>query len=414
MDSSHEGVIEALDGFVSEFDIERPPDYRAKRGADESVLKLVEREGVLLVDEGGGRRPSARNRGTRGGDDVIWQSSLEKLEQAQVGAFLEKLDKKLTPHQGLRRLHEGSFVEGATVPTEGRVLLLVHGTFSNGESFINGLKENPDGDAFLGWCDGSYDAVLSFDHPTLSVSPMLNAHALSHAFAGSSAATDVICHSRGGLVTRWYLEALHQGNPADNRAVFVGSPLAGTGLAAPPNIKGSLSLLSNIGSAIGTAASLIPFGVVVGGIFKVVSSVTKLAARTPAIDAAVALIPGLIAQSRVGNNAELLSQRRSVAPIENRYFGVEANFESEQVGWKFWKYFRDIGGRAMDIGADVVFEGANDLVVDTGSMTEFSADVKLPADQVLDFGTTDKVHHTNYFHHAETVAFIREKLSQPR
>jgi hypothetical protein len=211
-------------------------------------------------------------------------------------------------------------------------------------------------------------------------------------------------------VTRWWLETFDRGDPASRRAVFVGSPLAGTGLAAPPNLKGSLSLLGNIAGAMGTVAMAVPFLTVMTGVFRVVSSVTKLAARTPAIDAAVALVPGLAAQSRVGNNAELLSLRRSAGVLDDRYFAIQSNFESEKPGWKFWRYFRRMGDRARDAAADLVFDGNNDLVVDTGSMTELSDDARLPASQVYDFGTRDDVHHTNYFEQRETFEAIRSWL----
>ena len=52
-----------------------------------------------------------------------------------------------------------------------------------------------------------YDRVLFFEHPTLSVSPVINALELGRALAGSSGQIDVIAHSRGGLVVRWWLEA---------------------------------------------------------------------------------------------------------------------------------------------------------------------------------------------------------------
>ena len=55
---------------------------------------------------------------------------------------------------------------------------------------------------------------------------------------------------------------------------------------------------------------MVPLMSVVGVLFRVVTSVTTLAATTPAVDAAVAMIPGLAAQSRVGNNQELLSPPR--------------------------------------------------------------------------------------------------------
>ncbi len=409
-----------LDGLVDELDMAPPPGAARRRGAgdegdDAPELQLVERDGVLHVEQGfAGATPAAPSGRRRGGGgptgDVKWRKQLATLERAKIGDWLDKLDRKLTPNQGLRRMHDGALVPADGVPADGDILLLVHGTFSNSESFFDGWAANPAGEDWLRWAQDRYEAILTFDHPTLTVSPMLNARKLGLLFKGSEANVDVICHSRGGLVTRWWLDVFDQAPAERRRAVFVGSPLAGTGLAAPPNIKGSLSLLSNIGSALGAVTAAVPFLTVMTGVFRVITSVTKLAAKTPAVDAAVALIPGLVAQSRVGNNRELLSLRDSPSEVEGRYFAVRANFESEKAGWQFWKYFRNVGGRVLDTATDVVFDGQNDLVVDTGSMTEFSDSLHLPDGQVLDFGTTDHVHHTNYFAQPETVRFLIEKL----
>jgi len=411
----------SLDALVEELDMVAEPPAEARRGGplrsggDEAlVLRLVEEEGRLVVREGPATdepmRGARRGGPADGGGQTAWQGELSKLDRSQVGEALTKLDRKLTPNQGLRELRGETFQPGADPIAGGRVLVWVHGTFSHNDNFLDTLKGTPAGRDLLGWASGHYDRVLAFDHPTLSVSPMINARNLALALGDAPAQVDVVCHSRGGLVTRWWLEAFDRGDPRTRRAVFVGAPLAGTGLAAPPNLKGSLGLLGNIASALGSGVAAVPFLAVMTGVFQVVSSVTKLAAKTPAIDAAVALVPGLAAQSRVGNNAELLSLRRSDAAPAGRYFAVRADFESEKHGWQFWKYFRRMGDRAVDALADCVFEGKNDLVVDTGSMTELSRELAFPPEQVYDFGTQDRVHHTNYFEQPETLAFIQSQL----
>jgi hypothetical protein len=92
---------------------------------------------------------------------------------------------------------------------------------------------------------------------------------------------------------------------------------------------------------------------------------------------------------------------------------VQANFETESPGWRFWKWFR--GDRIKDAAADKVFPGSNDLVVDTSSMTEFTAGggIRIPSDRIKDFGTTASVHHTNYFEQAATLDFMLDRLQVP-
>jgi hypothetical protein len=61
---------------------------------------------------------------------------------------------------------------------------------------------------------------------------------------------------------------------------------------------------------------------------------------------------------------------------------------------------------------DYVFESENDLVVDSSSMFSFSENgPTLDTARILDFGSTSRVHHVNYFEQPETVAHIRAQLT---
>jgi hypothetical protein len=422
---STDEVGSALEEVARDLGIVREPPPPARRvpgrrrsgraPAEGPTLRLVERNGVLFVEEGrrtiaGTRRRSARSLLGK----TVRELPLEKLERSQVGAALDDLDARLTPPRGLRRLDASGRLRPYGGPPSGGVLLLVHGTFSNTDHMLEELEATDEGQAFLRWALQTYDHVLTFDHPTLAVGPAINARELALRLAGARASIDVVCHSRGGLVTRWWMEGFDHGEAPIRRAVFLGSPLAGTGLAAPPNLRATLSLLTNFGNALGTAASVgataFPFLTVVAGLFRVVSSVTSLVSRTPVVDAAIAMVPGLAAMSRVSNNHELLTLRSAAPVVRGRYFVVQSNFEPDDPSWKFWRWFRK--DRLLDRAADAVFDGANDLVVDTASMTGFSADAAftLPKSQILDFGTSPTVHHTNYLRQQRTLAFIRRAL----
>lgn len=413
----------ALDQLLDELQPATGPETAARPrrglalrgpGEDAAVPQIAEHEDVLQVQEA--EPHVARRGGLRAATptEVKYERRLARLERSQIGTWLESIDRRLTPNRGLREMGAEDFGPLSKPLRSGRILLLIHGTFSESECFLNGLAQNRGRERFLDWARGHYSHILTFNHPTLSVNPVLNARALGLLLADCDAEIDVICHSRGDLVTRWWLEVFDRAPPDKRRAVFVGAPLAGTGLAAPGNLRGSLSLLANIGTTLGAASAGIPFLTVLTGVFAVVTSVTKLAAQTPAIDAAVALVPGLSAQSRVGNNRELLSLRQPPGAVAGRYFAVKANFESEQPGWNSWRYFRRIRDRTKDALADLVFEGDNDLVVDTGSMVDLSDEVHIPAEQVLDFGTNDRIHHTSYFAQPEIVEFIRQALGHGR
>ena len=79
--------------------------------------------------------------------------------------------------------------------------------------------------------------------------------------------------------------------------------------------------------------------------------------------------------------------------------------------WRFWEYFNK--AHVADKAADLVFAGAaNDLVVDTDSMTSLTDDPGLESFAgVLDFGTQSEVYHTNYFSQRRTLEFIRDALN---
>ena len=257
-----------------------------------------------------------------------------------------------------------------------------------------------------------YDRVLFFDHPTLSVSPVMNALELGRAMAGSGGNIDVIAHSRGGLVVRWWLEAfgssLRSASTTKVRAVLAGSPLHGTSLAAPDKIQGAMSLLTNIGSFAEKTLDLVgvanPFIWVAGKLVEVIVSITGALARTPLVDALTALIPGLSGQSAVSNNHELSRLRIGPVAVDPAYYAIKSNFESRNPGWKFWRNFRK--DRAGDLAADIVFPAANDLVVDTWSMDDFGVPSLALAESACDFGTSDSVWHCNYFRQDRSIDYL--------
>jgi hypothetical protein len=177
-------------------------------------------------------------------------------------------------------------------------------------------------------------------------------------------------------------------------------------------------MLSNLGIALrigGTAAAVyLPLLAAPLGLLRIATSVVTTTARTPVIDVAVSMIPGLAGQSRVALNHEL-DRLRAVAPARPpTYFVVQSNFESDAPGWRFWRWFR--ADALKGVAAHAVFPGENDLVVDTRSMTEFSPPgdasrvALLPPNRRHDFGTSARVHHTNYFEQAETLDFILDRL----
>ena len=106
------------------------------------------------------------------------------------------------------------------------------------------------------------------------------------------------------------------------------------------------------------------------------------------------MIPGLCAQSRILNNNEL---KALIWPPKEvpQYYAVTSTFRPAGVGWEFWKVFCD-WTQVAGVAEDRIFPAANDLVVDTVSMTQ-----DIHVRNTLAFGDTDGVCRTLSFPPAE-------------
>ncbi len=399
-----------------------PNASKARRSSHDSddndtQMSIIERDGILYLEDSSqagflASKGARRDSGPRiQPGKTLLRKPLKRLPPSKVYEALEKADRKMTPNcsdgdsiTGLRSWTPNGFKPENSAIAQGRILLFVHGTFSNNDNIFEKIQSKTGGNKFLTEALKKYDQILAFDHRTLGVSPMLNANELARFLDDSDAEVDVICHSRGGLVTRWWAEVFDKKMTRKVRIVFVASPMAGTSLASPHNIRESMNLLANYSRAVarfGKGASFVagacPLFTVATVLFESVSSVTRVMAKTPVADAAIALVPGLDAMSRVGNNHELIALQKEV-PIrsDHEYFAVKANFETTDVGWKFWRAFRSGKERIKNAAADFVFQDENDLVVDCTSMADITPNA-LKSKNILDFGETSVVHHTNYF-----------------
>jgi pimeloyl-ACP methyl ester carboxylesterase len=397
-----------------------PSDYNGL-----ASLSLVDDEGTLRwIYRPPGRAPAARRArraamAARVRDNVVHEFSFKETPPNNVIGALEALDKKLNDYlkaangeHGLRRLKGGKLEPAPNVVEKGRVLLLVHGTFSKSDMYVDELNATAEGRAFLGKAVKKYDEILLFDHPTLSVSPWINALDLELALQGVTGPIDVVCHSRGGLVVAWWLRNAKR--QVEN-VVFVGAPLEGTSLASPAKLRAALQGLANVFKGLETASAVtstvLPFMTVVTGLAKIFGGIIQLGASTPLADAAVVIVPGLASQSLAMNNAELDRLSRKAWISTPNFYAVTSNFEpgANDEWWQVWKLLRKPKEKLLDWGADAIFDGENDLVVDTGSMIRlFHTD--LPSSQLCPFGTSTEVHHCNYFRQAKTVAFLSKVL----
>jgi pimeloyl-ACP methyl ester carboxylesterase len=265
--------------------------------------------------------------------------------------------------------------EGWRRLSEGRALLMVHGTFSRAHSAFGAMPRE-----FVAALHERYGGrVFAFDHFTLSHDPKQNVRELLDRMPdGTALDVDIVCHSRGGLVSRLLAERqgeLSMGSRSlrVGRVVFVGTPNAGTTLADTAHMGDFIDTYT-------TLLNLIPSA----GVTEVLSGVVTVA-KTLAVGAAKGL-PGLMSMQPGGEFGSWLNAGDRGA--ETRYFALASNFSPSEPGLRAM-----MKNRLMDR----VFGGANDLVVPTDGVFASNGSGWFPIEERHVFDGTSGVAHTGFF-----------------
>jgi hypothetical protein len=257
----------------------------------------------------------------------------------------------------------------------GRALLFVHGTFSRAHAAFGGLPRD-----FVEALHRQYDGrVFAFDHFTLSHDPNRNVtEFLDRMPDDLPLEVDVVCHSRGGLVSRVLAErqgelALGARRLRVNRVVFVGTPNAGTTLCDTEHMAAFLDTYT-------TVLNLVPSA----GVTEVLSGVVTVA-KMAAVGAAKGL-PGLMAMQPGGQFAKTMNAGERTG--DTRYFALASDYSPGEPGLR--ALLRD---RLMD----KVFGGGNDLVVPTDGVFAANGSGYFPIEDRHVFDGTSGVSHTTFF-----------------
>lgn len=274
----------------------------------------------------------------------------------------------------------------------GPALLFVHGTFSTAEAAFGSLAT-----ATLDALAARYgNRIFAFDHPTLSISPETNAQwFFSQLPAGLTLDVDIVCHSRGGLVSRCLggRSAQFGVDPARfrlQRLVLVGVPNQGTLLAHPDHMVEFLDRMTS-------ALNIFPDNFVSDVLEGILTMVKVIGhAGLKALDGLAAMKP---------NNPFLTTLDQW--PISGcTIYGVGGDFEPTGAGL----------GAAFCTAADSLVDRAfgnapNDLIVPTDGMRAWGGSVQIPDDRFLAFPANRGVAHTRYFAQAETSARLLQWLT---
>ena len=301
-----------------------------------------------------------------------------------------------------------------------RILLFVHGTFSSTKGGFAGLCATPWGRAFLEAARANYDAIIGFDHATLTVDPLLNATLLLRGFESRDwrqpALIDAISHSRGGIVLRTFMGELLPATKLPlriERAIFVGVVNGGTEFAEPRNWRTLVNLYTNVAAAACRAIAMFPqtafAATLVREVIQGLGTLVKVLAST-AIDDAV--LPGLAAMQPTGVFIRELNAFRPTRATQPwlRLYVITSEFSADLAVESSTelppRLLKALAGGVVN----QLMRQANDLVVNTSSMTMLGEQEAALLRGSLEFGRNGIVYHTNYFLQPQTVKALTRWL----
>jgi hypothetical protein len=261
----------------------------------------------------------------------------------------------------------------------GRALLLIHGTFSQAHSGFGGMSPE-----FVADLHRIYSGrVFAFDHFTLSDDPRKNIEwLLEHIPDEIDLELDVICHSRGGLVSRVLAErvgdlSVGAKNVAVRNVVFVAAPNAGTVLVDTKYMGDFIDSHTNI---LNFYPDLFPGGAIVNVLEGIITVAKQIA---------VGAVDGLEGLQSMNPRGPFLNEWLNRGPgTDANYFALAASYEPTQRGWR--QYVKD---RLMDR----IFGIDNDLVVPTAGVWDSNGSGLFPIDERHVFTVADGVQHSNFF-----------------
>lgn len=398
-------------------------EVRATPPPDEGLLVMVESDGVVqwylptnppqaesaavlaAIDAGPGAAElrfmipqSTLARGTAiaafggGAGSAIVRFFRFKIIQELVGAAVEHVIEWIAANVEAKSKQEGfrfferenNFPYLTDADLQGlanqRVLLLTHGIFSSLAGAFDGIADpaNP----VLQHLRTIYGRnIIGWDHWTVSKTPLQNAAELL-AKLPPNIKPDLVCHSRGALVTRAMLEhpdlkaSRESRFSAVGKAIFVAGACQGSQLASLARIN----RLLNIYSAIGSVPVLGSAGVVLSVIVGVLRVLAQGATRLPSLEALT---------SDVAQNTFLQALNTDLMTPTGEILVMHANYDPSQ---------GPLAG-LLDLNLDTVFGAANDMVVPYTGAEVFDKWQQVGTN--LRYGTDSAaqstVMHTNFF-----------------
>lgn len=262
-----------------------------------------------------------------------------------------------------------------------KVLLLVHGTFSNTHHAFSDLAIDMVRELYQRY----NGRVIALDHYTLSEDPEKNVEWFIKQIPENIRMNiDILCHSRGGLVSRVLCEnqgeiSLGSKIVGINKVVFVATPNAGTILADDRYIDNFLNIYTNLASLFPTSATV--------SILEGVLTVLKILA----VDA-VKNLPGLKVMSPKSNFFSYCNELKSIKQSNACYYALSSDYEPKNSKL----------GPLAHYFTNKIFCGANDLVVPALSVYGENGNNNFPILEGCLYPKNKGINHSRYFYDSES------------
>jgi hypothetical protein len=275
--------------------------------------------------------------------------------------------------------HDGEPISDWSSLSSGKSLLLVHGAFSRANRAFSGFS-----DETLREFHKLYDGrVFAFDHHTLTQDPKENVRwLLNHLPDDARLDLDVVCHGRGGLVSRALAEkqsefSLGSKSLKVSKVVFAGSPNSGTGLA---NVGKTGELINSFTNLLNFIPDN-PAGAVLDALIAVAKVVSVGASR------------GLKGLHCMAPDDDFQKWINAGARIDGvAYHALSSDYRPRHKG--LVEYGKSLVMRK-------IFDGDNDLVVPTDSVYQENGSGLFPIERPYVLGQEAGVSHIDFFSNPE-------------
>ena len=359
----------------------------------------------------------------------VYKWAMQPVAGAITKAFVRRNERNkqdellhVVHEDGKARLRSLTDTARLNLPSDrpAKVLLLIHGTFASVRQSYKLMLDGP-GFEYLQHAWNQYDAVIGYDHRTLSKSPRENAQLLDNLLKDLEwphpPKVDVVTTSRGAMVARaWFEQILPDSdfNPAISDACMIAPALGGTLLLEDDNWEALVDNMIKAASCLTRLSKLYapaqPAAQVIGHILRASGAfVAAIAADAITRES----VPGLAAMNPTGpvlaelNNPENTIQSASL-PVYHR---VTSDFEFTAPNLD--ELDANLSARALLGIADLAIDGfmdgqKNDLVVDNASADRVHPAIRPALGAYLQLDRNSSIHHLNFFLAPQTRAFLRQ------